>query len=685
MYDASLRSLIDQHAPERVVQITVRPDVPWFNYEIRACRRELRRLERQWKQTRLSVHLQMLHAQRNQLTRVRRQAKITYFSDKISSATSPKELASITSGLLQKKKDSLLPSTNNDVQLAETFANFFDNKITNIRSRISPPAVSSTTSAVATSDIASMTAFLPATEEEIAKVVKSSPCKTSCLDPLPSWLLRQCLPALLPVLTSVANLSLSTACVPKCLKEATITPLLKKPSLDPEEMKNYRPVSNLTYLSKLIERVVAKRIQDHCASNNIINRFQSAYKSYHSTETALIRVQNDLLQAVDNEGGAILVLLDLSAAFDTIDHQLLLQHLQRHVGITGSALLWLTNYLQDRSQRIRVRSSLSDVHVLEYGVPQGSVLGPLLFTLYTHPLSSVVSRHQLHHHLYADDTQLYLSFSPRSPSSFSASATIIEAAVNDIKLWMDAHFLKLNQDKTEILVIRRPSLRCPPSAAPSLQICGCDVTPCPAVRDLGVMFDECLSLETQVRAVCKSAYFHIHSIWTVRKYLTESATRSLVQAHVMSRLDYCNALYYGIPAYLRNHLQRVQNAAARVVACVGRRDHISPVLQRLHWLPIEYRVKYKIQLLTFKILHHLAPSYLDDLVHLYIPTRVLRSSSETLLARPQCKLQSVGGRAFAVCAPILWNELPNSLRSCSSVDSFKQQLKTFHFNAAFNV
>jgi hypothetical protein len=142
---------------------------------------------------------------------------------------------------------------------------------------------------------------------------------------------------------------------------------------------------------------------------------------------------------------------------------------------------------------------------------------------------------------------------------------------------MDAHFLKLNQDKTEILVIRRPSLRCSPTVVPSLNICGYDVTPHHAVRDLGIMFDGCLSLEAQVRSVCKSAYYNIHSIWAVRKYLNESLARSLIQAHVISRLDYCNTLYYGIPAYLRNRLQRVQNSAARVVACVGRHDHISPL------------------------------------------------------------------------------------------------------------
>ena len=283
------------------------------------------------------------------------------------------------------------------------------------------------------------------------------------------------------------------------------------------------------------------------------------------------------------------MLLDLSAAFDTIDHHLLLNHLKHHMGIMDHALQWLTSYLQERSQRVRIRQLTSSAHQLLYGVPQGSILGPLLFTLYTHPLSSIVSHHHLQHHFYADDTQLCISFSPRSSSSLSDSVELIEAAVTDIKQWMDAHYLKLNEDKTEILVIKRPSLRSAPSIN-TVNICGCDVSPSPSVRDLGVVFDSCFGLESHVAAVCKVAFCHLHSIWKVRKFLSEDATRGRVQAHVISRLDYCNALYYGIPITLRNKLQRVQNAAARVIVQARKFDHITPILQRLHWLPLEHRI-----------------------------------------------------------------------------------------------
>ena len=681
LYDQTLKDLMNKHAPAKNVTITVRPDAPWYNYDIRCAKREYRRLERQWKESRLSVHLQMLHTQRNRLTQIRRQAKVNFYSTKVSMASSPKELFSITNTLLQKKKDSKLPSSQSDVHLADNFAKFFEDKISSIRNCIPSSAP---TPNPPLPDFSLLLNFRPVTEEEITKLIKKSPCKSSALDPIPTWLMRDCLTSMVPIISSIVNLSISTGCVPCSLKQAIITPLLKKPSLDPEALRNYRPVSNLSYLSKLMERVIVRRIQQHCVDNNIVNNFQSAYKQQHSTETALIRVQNDILEAVDKEGGAILVLLDLSAAFDTIDHNLLLQHLQYQVGITDRALKWCTSYLDERTQQVKVRDSLSSPCKLKYGVPQGSVLGPLLFSLYTQSLSSIISLHHLQYHLYADDTQLYIACAPES-SSVSSAVITIESAVCDIKSWMDSHFLKLNEDKTEVLVIRRPS---PHSAHPvlsSVNICGCHVSISPSVKDLGVVFDCTFGLENHVNSVCKIAFFHLHSIWKVRRYLTTSSTRDLVQAYVTSRLDYCNGLYYGLPATIRSKLQRVQNAAARVITKAKKSDHITPILQDLHWLPIQHRVDYKIQLLTFIILQGLVPPYLQDIVQIYTPNRTLRSSQDCLLVRPTFNLQTVGGRAFKVSAPHLWNKLPKSIRMCQSMETFKTQLKTFHFKNAFNI
>ena len=190
-------------------------------------------------------------------------------------------------------------------------------------------------------------------------------------------------------------------------------PLLKKASLDKNVLKNYRPVSNLPFLSKVLEKVIAKRLDDYLAACNMQELYQSAYTAHHSTETALLKVKNDICKFVDDQGAAALVLLDLSAAFDTIDHGILLRRLEARFGITGSALAWIASYLTDRKEVVLIGESKSNDRSLCYGVPQGSVLGPLLFTLYTSELGDVMRRFNIQFHLYADDTQLYLPFNPR--------------------------------------------------------------------------------------------------------------------------------------------------------------------------------------------------------------------------------------------------------------------------------
>ena len=229
------------------------------------------------------------------------------------------------------------------------------------------------------------------------------------LDPIPTWLIKESRSELLPVMTNIINSSLRSSQVPKSMKSAIVTPLLKKSTLDPDILKNYRPVSNLFYISKLLERVVAGRLTDYMTENNLHEHLQSAYKPGHSTETALVKVQNDILTSIDQHGVVILVMLDLSAAFDTIDHDILFSRMENTLGITGQALAWFKSYLSGRTLRIKIDKSFSELQDILWSVPQGSVLGPLLFLIYLLPLGKLIRKHGLELHIYADDTQLYLA------------------------------------------------------------------------------------------------------------------------------------------------------------------------------------------------------------------------------------------------------------------------------------
>ena len=280
----------------------------------------------------------------------------------------------------------------------------------------------------------------------------------------------------------------------------------EKESLNKEEMKNYRPVSNIPVISKLIEKVVSQRIQTHISQHHLGSTFQSAYKKSHSTETALLRVQNDILRLIDNRSPVLLILLDLSAAFDTIDHDILLSRLCHKFGFTGNALAWLRSYLTERTQTVLIEGTAGKATSLQFGVPQGSVLGPLLFTLYTTPLADIATRHGVCFHLYADDTQLYIPV--RDSNEATSTAT---ACVEEMSAWMSANKLKLNSDKTDIVVFgTNKSLS--DIELSKLSIDGCDITISNCVKNLGCFFDDKLTLSSQITNICRQTYFHLKTL-----------------------------------------------------------------------------------------------------------------------------------------------------------------------------
>ena len=252
------------------------------------------------------------------------------------------------------------------------------------------------------------------------------------------------------------NLSMQTGEFPEVWKEALVTPILKREGLD-TIFKNYRPISNLIFASKLVERAVADQLYSFMAENRLLPELQSAYRPGHSTETALLKVKNDLLlnngQRVNGQRVTLLALLDLSAAFDTVHHDVLHNRLSTDFGIKGTALKWFESYLSNRRQRVSIEGVTSKLFDPDFGVPQGSCLGPLLFLLYSSKLFKIISRHLPSVHAYADDTQLYLSFKAGDDVNEKSAIAAMEACVLDIHKWMLSDRRKLNMDKTEFLLI----------------------------------------------------------------------------------------------------------------------------------------------------------------------------------------------------------------------------------------
>ena len=384
---------------------------------------------------------------------------------------------------------------------------------------------------------------------------------------------------------------------------------------------------------------------------------------------------------MDNRKITLLVLLDLSAAFDTVDHELLIHQMQSQIGIDGIALKWFRSYLHDRHQLVCINNARSAEVRLDYGVPQGSVIGPSAFSIYTLPLGDIIHSHDLDYHCYADDTQIYISVDP-DQCNIDAAINRLETCIDDVKSWMSHNYLKLNDDKTEFMVIGSKYQTAKVHVS-HIRVGNSKVIPSSEVRNLGVIFDSSLSMENHITTVCRAAYASIRNIGRIRKHVNRETAEMMVHAFITSKIDIGNSLLHGITKTQLHRLQRIQNIAARLITYTKPHQHITPVLHDLHWLPVEQRITFKVALFVYKILYVSAPAYLTELVELYSPARNLRSAAKGLLQETVARNQW-GSRSFHVAAAKIWNNLPISVCSAKSVCSFKTHLKTHLFQITFN-
>jgi hypothetical protein len=311
---------------------------------------------------------------------------------------------------------------------------------------------------------------------------------------------------------------------------------------------------------------------------------------------------------------------------------------------------------------------------LDDGAPQGSVIGPLSFTLYTVPIGDILRKHGMLYHTYADDMQVYYQFDPRIPMDAECALFKIAACVKEIQNWMFANRLKLNQNKTEFIVFATTNnLRRLSNI--TFTIDDTEISPSTCVHNLGVKFDNKMDMSQQVNKLCRTINFHIRNIWKIRRFIDQDTCHDIVRSLILSRLDYCNSLLKGITKANLLRLQRLQNKAARLVFMKSRRDSATQLINDLHWLPVSQRIDYKICLHVYKAMLFKAPSYIHNRLQAYTPTRRLRTSSQHLLTVPRTTSRA-GDRAFSNAAPTVWNSLPLSVKNACSAASFKKLLKS---------
>ena len=335
-YFDSLTAVIDKVAPIKTRLITIRPKAPWYTIDIDEEKKCRRRYERKWRRTKDPTDRNNYLEKCRHVNQMIHESKSNFYSSVISeNKGNQRILFQTVDKLLHRKNDIVLPTSSSDEHLAERFSDYFISKITTIHTSLTRDDAVFLHQPGGT--VSELSEFYTISAESVETIIRSSPSKSCCLDPIPTWLLKEHLHLLLPSISNIVNMSLGST-FPTSFKKSIIVPLLKKSSLNADILKHYRPVSNLAFISKIIEKAVVLQLNDHLMTNDLFETYQSAYRRFHSTETALLKVQNDILIALDNIQAVVLLLLDLSAAFDTVCHTTLLKVLKSRYGITGKAL-----------------------------------------------------------------------------------------------------------------------------------------------------------------------------------------------------------------------------------------------------------------------------------------------------------------------------------------------------------
>ena len=481
-----------------------------------------------------------------------------FYIKRIALASSIKELHQIVNILSNRHPPKTLPTIYPSADLPSIFIKHFTNKVEKLRANIASEHVTSTLVTGITA--ATFSSFEKVSQLTVKECILNSAHKSCELDPIPSKLLIECIDSILPSLTDLFNSSLASGIFPHCFKSALVTPILKNKCLDNNDLNNYRPVSNLCLIAKILEKLVLSQVSSYLNSHNLYNTCQSAYRPGHSTETALLKVVNDLFLSLNKGNISVLALLDFSSAFDTIDHPsssrkvqlqksedkrypILVHRLHTDFGFTDTVLQWFPSYLTDRTHYVSLSNHCSAFTHVHSGVPQGSVLGPILITMYIKPLSAIIDSHSITHHSFVDDLQLQMSAPPDRISELLHS---MQSCISDVKAWATANMLRLNDNKTELMLVTSKRTKHLHSLPTSITIGNVQIPLKKSVKNLGFTLDCHLTMNAQVSNIARTCYFELRRLASIRRFLTSTAAATLVSAFVLSRIDYCNSLLFGL-------------------------------------------------------------------------------------------------------------------------------------------
>lgn len=506
-------------------------------------------------------------------------------------------------------------------------------------------------------------------ENEVANVLQKIKSKAVGQDEIGIDMLILCCPHILPVITHLINVCIENSTFPKAWKTSYIIPLPK--NNHPSSFTDLRPVSILPTLSKVIEKICEKQIREHLNSFEILPKFQSGFRPGHSCATALLRVVDDILHATDINEVTILALLDYSKAFDKLNHKLLLAILS-YVGFSHDANNFIRCYLGDRTFMVKSRNKLSSARQIMCGVPQGSILGPLLFAIYTSQLLKCVEKCSTQ--LYADDTQLYYSF---IPTQVQESVEIFNKELISLANSSANHCLELNPTKSKILVFGREKARKKVIESLKITMDGVNLPVVSSAKNLGVEMDSVLRFHEHINTKIKTAFFKLKLIYSQKSYLNSSLKRMLCDSLVLSAFNYCDVLYNScITKHDASRIQLIQNSCARLVCGIRRGNPISHKIKEIGWLRMSERRILHCLVLYHKVILNRTPSYLHEKIMLRQEVHNVNIRFKNFISPPPHNT-AIFQRSFSFCIYKYYNQLPKIMKEIKSIELFKRRVRRY--------
>ena len=499
-------------------------------------------------------------------------------------------------------------------------------------------------------------------------IIKHLKATNSCgSDGIPYRFLIDSLPITIFFILVIVNTSIVTGNYPDPWKHPHVVPVFK--SGDIENIGNYRPISLLPILSKVLEKIVAIQLMTFLESNRLLTDNQHGFRPNLSTETALLKVTNRIYENMENRKISLLLLLDLSKAFDSVHHQILLDKCNE-LNIDS---FWFDNYLKNRVQSVRIGSVVSSPLEVSFGVPQGSILGPLLFLIYINDLPQFIRDCLLV--LYADDTQIILA------GDIDHIDELIKRAENILvtaKNYFNKNGLLLNESKTQYIFFgtRQYVSRIPVNS--NIKFNDIILTPSQKVKNLGVYMDCSLTFNVHIDELQKKVTGTLLYLNRVCDRFEFDCRVMVIQSLVLSVLNYCLRVWGSTNKTQMGRVKKLQNFAAKVaVGGAKKYDHVTPIFEKLNWLPMELKYFYSICLLVFKIRNKLLPEWVFSM-----PT-VRQARGEIVNTRNQDSLfiprtfTDNGARGLSVTGPVSWNRLPDGIRNSQNIHSFKNDLTNY--------